>query len=93
MFMNVRQMAKLGQLYLQNGDPEDGGEPLISSDWVSQSLTSMVPMGIWRLVSDGRFYAEGLFGQYVMVIPSRNIVIATLRLDAEDTNSEACVYR
>ncbi|CAB9514698.1 beta-lactamase [Seminavis robusta] len=82
---NVRQLAKFGQLYLQGGVAAPGGEQLIAPSWITESTTSQpeegYPQGyLWYPTSRG-YEARGIFGQYISVIPSRNIVIAALRRD------------
>ncbi|MBT3479681.1 MAG: serine hydrolase [Candidatus Marinimicrobia bacterium] len=84
--MRLRDMAKLGQLFLQNG--KSAGEEIISSGWVNKSSEMIVPFNanksngygyLWwmRMVNGEKmYYAAGYGGQYIMVVPTRALVVA-----------------
>ncbi len=60
--MTVGQMAKLGQLYLQNGKASASNQ-LVSSAWVAQSTAWDTYWGEWPFTScDGLFRTEKLTG-------------------------------
>ncbi len=91
MFLTLRDMAKLGQLYLQNGHTGgDTGKQIISWDWVNSSVTTpdddAYGYSWWldqssALADDGTplenvYSAQGLEGQYIYVLPDQDVVIA-----------------
>lgn len=86
MYMLVEDMAKLGQLYLQNGQWRVGGQPrqLLPQAWVQQATQTQITgeqgeeygYQIWTDAQTGAYMMNGMFGQYVTVIPRLNIVIA-----------------
>ena len=84
-FMKLRpeDMAKLGLLYLNNGDWE--GESLISSTWVKEATSPRVdtfttPSGYgyqwWTHTEEGieMFLAVGYGGNLIAVVPDRDLV-------------------
>jgi len=75
-----RDLAKVGQLYLRRG--LWNGKRLVSEDWVRASTAGRVaakPHGHygyhWWCGPD-RFEAVGLFGQYLVVVPEDDAVVA-----------------
>lgn len=86
-WMTTADMAKIGQLYLNNGVWE--GEQLIPSEWIAQSTSSQfVPGGgradygyQWWVRTFGTaghaaYFAQGHAGQYIIVVPDLSLVIA-----------------
>ena len=86
--LTLREMVKLGQLYLQNG--YSGDNQILSSDWISRATTSQVTTGeteeygslsdygyLWWLPNEeGSFYAaQGLGGQIIAVFPEYDLVV------------------
>lgn len=78
----TRDFAKFGRLYLNKGNWN--GKQIIPSEWVSQSTTPDTSLGglrtekyhWWTLPdSDGAYYAGGLYGQYIIVYPEKNLLI------------------
>jgi CubicO group peptidase (beta-lactamase class C family) len=119
-YMNVRDLAKFGQLYLDNG--MSGGTQVVPASWVTYSLTPAptVAAPISRLVDGGvlpggsfgaswwlnaatptassdtweypdepadEYDAEGHFGQYSIVVPSRHLVVARVGSDVSGNYS------
>jgi CubicO group peptidase (beta-lactamase class C family) len=93
-YTNARDLARFGLLYLQNG--VWGGERLISEDWIrfvrtpapATSETGKFYGGQWWLVPDDRddvpkdaYATAGNRGQYVIVVPSHDVVIVRRGLD------------
>jgi hypothetical protein len=85
LYLRPRDMAKIGQLMLQDGVWD--GRRILSSDWVQRSVTLAIALfdrgraygyGYqWRLARFGGFtgfYAAGWGGQYIVVLPELNIV-------------------
>ena len=86
---NARDFARIGQLMLDSGKWK--GNTIIDSEYYAQSVTAcQVPdegdspcddYGYqWWLYPEtpGVFYARGILGQYIIVIPSKNIVLVRL---------------
>ena len=93
-YTNARDLARFGLLYLQNGMWD--GEPLISEDWIrfvrtpapSTAAIGNYYGGHWWLVPDDRkdvpknaYRTAGNRGQYVIVVPSYDVVIVRRGLD------------
>ncbi len=84
--MRLIDMAKFGQLFLQLGTSK--GEQIISSEWVNKSFNMAIPFNEektngygylwWIRVLNGEkmIYAAGYGGQYIMVVPSKALVVA-----------------
>jgi len=86
---NTRDFARIGKLMLDSGKWK--GVPIIDSDYYAKSIT---PCGIsdntgkacdyygyqWWIDPEHKeiFYARGILGQYIIVIPSKKIIIVRL---------------
>ena len=90
LFLTTRDMTKLGQLYLDSGIWN--GTRLVSESWISASSSQQVslPSGqyldgygyqLWTYDLAGleAFAAVGFGGQYVIVIPEKNLVATFTR--------------
>lgn len=88
-YSNARDFARIGKLYLQNG--KWGDKQVVSEEYVKASTTAAPildngkPNKIygyqwWLMNYEGHeiFYARGILGQYVMVIPDLNIIFVRL---------------
>jgi CubicO group peptidase (beta-lactamase class C family) len=84
--MRTEDIAKFGQLYLQKGMWD--GKQIISKDWVAAASSKQIENGkndsswaygygyqFW-LNPPGGFRADGAFGQYSMVLPAQDVVVA-----------------
>ena len=84
--MPTEDIAKFGQLYLQKG--MWNGKQVISKDWVAAASSKQIENGkndsswgfgygyqFW-LNPPGGFRADGAFGQYSMIIPELDAVVA-----------------
>jgi CubicO group peptidase (beta-lactamase class C family) len=93
-YTNARDLARFGLLYLNGG--VWNGERLISEDWIEFTRTPAPATaeignqygGQWWLVPDGRddvpstaYSTAGNRGQYVVVVPSHDLVIVRRGLD------------
>lgn len=93
-YMNARDLARLGLLHLQEGVWE--GEQVVSRDWVHFVRTPAPSTedfghfygGQWWLVPDDRselpqdaYTAAGAGGQYAIVVPSHDLVVVRRGLD------------
>jgi len=95
--LRTRDYAKFGQLFLQNG--AWGEQQIIPSEWVTASTHDHAPnthpirgtgYGYQWWVpmpqtgpNAGDFFAIGIYGQYIYVNPSANLVIAKNAADRE----------
>ena len=83
--MNVYDMAKIGELYLNNGVWE--GEQIISEKWVQDSTTMQFDRSSgsadygyqWWVRTFGNnnypaYFAQGHYGQYIFVVPDLKLV-------------------
>jgi hypothetical protein len=78
--MQPHDMAKIGHLYLNKGMWD--GKQLISSEWIEKSTSKQINAGTllddygyqWWIDDSGIYTALGAWGQYIMVIPEKNIV-------------------
>ena len=84
--MNVYDMAKLGELYLNNGVWE--GEQVVPQEWVQDSTTvqfdrqsGSADYGYqWWVRTFGNnnynaYFAQGHYGQYIFVVPELELVV------------------
>jgi CubicO group peptidase (beta-lactamase class C family) len=93
-YTNARDLARLGLLYLQDG--VWNGERLLSEEWIEFVRTPAPATvkrgsfygGQWWLVPDDRsdvpkeaYATSGNRGQYVIVVPSQDLVIVRRGLD------------
>lgn len=88
----ARDFAKIGRLYLNNGNWE--GKQIVPKEWVVQSTkidtlngsTANYQYQWWLPNKEGDFMAKGILGQYIFVSPSTNLVIVRLGKDYGDVN-------
>ncbi len=73
--------ARYGRLYLNMGNWN--GRQVIPKEWIKQSISitndSRDSQGYpyhyqWRVLEDGSYFAKGVLGQYIYVVPSRNLI-------------------
>jgi len=93
LFMRPHDMAKIGYLYLNDGLWD--GKRIISSQWIKASTrkhiaaTSTPGYGYqWWIVSPGIYTALGHKGQFIIVVPEKNMVAVFISsLGPEDSYS------
>ena len=98
LYLNLRKMVKLGQLYLQDG--VSGDNQIISSSWTNDATTFKVNTipdiwfpwellpeygYLWWLPERG-YLAFGYGGQFIAVVPELDLVIGTHSTDNEGFN-------
>ncbi len=84
--IRTEDIAKFGQLYLQKGSWN--GKQILSQEWVAAASSKQIENGkndsswgygygyqFWRNPPGG-FRADGAFGQYSMVLPEQDAVVA-----------------
>ena len=89
LLMRPQDMAKIGYLYLNDGLWD--GKRIISSQWIKASTRKHIPATFlgygyqWWIVSPGIYTAIGYNGQFIIVVPEKNIVaVFTSSLDLKD---------
>ncbi|MCC8073071.1 MAG: beta-lactamase family protein [Clostridiales bacterium] len=96
--MNIYDMLKFGQLYLNNGVWQ--GEQIISSDWIKESTSVQFKRSSgtadygyqwWVRTFQGydAYFAQGHGGQFIFVIPELELVIA---FTSNNTSSSSSMY-
>ena len=86
-----RDMAKVGYLYLHNGEWD--GVQLVPVEWVTVSTTAHIQADTlgeeygyqWWIESDELYAAEGYAGQFIFVVPHLDLVtVFTSGLDGQE---------
>lgn len=96
LFLSIEDMAKLGQLYLQNGQWNE--TQLLSEEWVRESVTKKVEppadtgfvgygYQIWTGKREQSFTFNGMMGQNVFVYPDVQMIVVTTGGNEEFFNS------
>jgi len=104
LYLSTRDLAKLGQLFLDNG--LWNGARIVSQTWIEQATQKRVDNDSWgygyqwwmtSFTAKGivyeTFYADGLGGQHVFVFPALNSVVAFNGDAYEDNEKEQRNYR
>ena len=81
--LTPRDMAKLGYLYLRNGQWD--GQQVVSAQWVENATQKHTETGNglgygyqwWTVPSLGAYAALGLYGQMIFVNPESDLIIVT----------------
>jgi len=89
LYLQTRDMAKFGFLYLNNGTW--AGQQVIPSAWVTQSRQSAVSPWSgtgygyqwWKILSLETFEARGMNNQWIVVQPANQLVVALTASDPE----------
>ena len=90
--LRLRDMIKLGQLYLQDG--WTGEEQILSSEWIEEATSMYVETNypvapgygyLWWLPPEEGFMAIGYGGQCIAVYPERELVVGTHSTINSDT--------
>ena len=101
LYLTSREMAKLGQLYVQGGIWND--IRILSDGWVNKSTTNHLDSdtvftystrpsdgyGYLWWIYDGYFIASGLHGQRVIVNPDQDYVLVFTSLDVTQSGANA----
>ena len=86
--ITTEAIAKFGQLYLQKGNWK--GKQLVSEKWIEEATSKQIENGddpnsdwaqgygyqFWRCKPEGVYRGDGMYGQYCIVMPNENSVIA-----------------
>jgi CubicO group peptidase (beta-lactamase class C family) len=76
---SVRDYARLG-LFALNDGVLPSGERVLPEGWMAASTTPFADESeygyMWWLLGEGRYTASGIFGQKIVVVPDKRLVIA-----------------
>ena len=88
MQMRPHDMAKIGYLYLNGGRWED--QQVLPASWVAASTTKHIPATLqdgygyqWWVADSGYYMALGYGGQFIFVVPDKNLVAVVVSELAE----------
>lgn len=97
MYLPIEEMIQLGILYLHDG--VWNGERLLSHEWVTMAGSKQIDTGnpdpwsngygfqFWMIPHQpGAFRCDGLYGQYSLILPKDNAVIAIQSNEQNDVN-------
>lgn len=100
--IRTEDIAKFGQLYLQKGEWK--GKQILSRDWVAAASSRQIENGkhdgswsygygyqFW-LNPPGGFRADGAFGQYSMILPDQDAVVAITSESISTKNTMQIVW-
>jgi CubicO group peptidase (beta-lactamase class C family) len=78
--MRPQDLVKIGYLYLRGGEWE--GEQIVPSSWVDQSTQKYISATLedgygyqWWVDDSGMYMAVGYAGQFVFVVPEKDLVV------------------
>jgi CubicO group peptidase (beta-lactamase class C family) len=78
MSMTLRDYARFGLFMLEGG--QAGGAQVLPAGWGAEATRAHVAMPgygyFWWIPGDGSYYAAGIFGQSITVVPDEQLVIA-----------------
>lgn len=88
LYLGLRDMLKLGQLYLADG--VWNGRRILSHEWIAESSSKHIETGIdesidasfgygyqmWMCPYPGSFRADGAYGQLTIVLPQQGLLVA-----------------
>ena len=87
LYLRTEDLAKIGLLYMNGGRWE--GQPLMTADWVKESLTPRIDAGEgfqygyqWWLLPHGdpkrlAWLARGMGGQRLIIIPEEHLIVVS----------------
>jgi len=87
--LTTRDYARIGLMVAQNGQWQ--GQQIVPSAWIDESTTASAPGGVgygyqWWLPDNaepGEVYARGIYGQFLWIDRSRDVVIAINSADRQ----------
>ncbi len=109
LFLRTRDLAKFGQLYLNNGSWQ--GQQLISANWIADTVVRRVDISSWATYSEAygfqwwlddldykgqvveAWVTSGYGGQYLFVVPSLDLVVAFTGRNYGSGSSIDILYR
>ena len=101
--LTSENLCRIGQLYLQGGEWGDGPDRkhVLPEAWIKESSTLKILTGkdgtgpgygyqIWMCSHPGAYKFNGMFGQYVIVVPDRDMVIAMTSASGQEIGRASC---
>ncbi len=93
--VSLRDYARMGQLAM------DGGKGIVPADWFSQATAGKADIGRpgfgygyqWWTYPEGRYGANGIFGQNILIDPAKRIVIVMSAAWPKATDRELSAQR
>lgn len=88
--LTTRDYARFAQMILQNGDYN--GQQIVPADWIAASTVPSAPTEPGKIgygyqwwipvgAHEGEFFGRGVYGQYLYIDQSRNVVIVATAAD------------
>ena len=96
MWLKPQDMAKIGYLCLKQGQWED--RQIVSKDWMKTSTRKHIDTNMltlqgygyqWWILPTGSYTALGYNGQYICIIPQKNLVVVFTSENIGDTSTSA----
>ncbi len=92
LYIQPESMAKFGQLLLDGG--RWNGQQLLPAEWVAQMMTKQADTGIdenygyqmWLCNYPGAYRADGAYGQYIIIVPGKDLVVVVTECSMVDGN-------
>ncbi|WP_186510897.1 serine hydrolase domain-containing protein [Caenimonas sedimenti] len=104
LYLKPRDMAKIGQLYLQGGVWQ--GRRILDAGYAADAVSKLVPTGLadapdygylwWpthSLADTPAYSAAGFGGQYIFVVPAQSLVVVALSDQDEGGRTAAFIRR
>ena len=91
LYITIDELANFGQMLLQGG--VFGGRRVVSAEYLREAVRNQMPpteknvkygWQFWLPEDESYFYASGKFGQYCIVLPEKDAVIAVQSLDSRE---------
>jgi len=85
--------ARFGRLYLNHGNWN--GNQIIPEEWIAQTIQADKDFKdaegypysyFWRVLEDGSFFAKGIMGQYLYVMPEKNLIFLRFGMSYGDVD-------
>lgn len=91
LYVTIDELANFGQMLLQNGN--FGGKQIVSKAFLEEATKNQMPetetavrygYQFWISENNDYYYASGKFGQYCIVVPEKQAVVAIMSLESKD---------
>lgn len=93
LYLQSESLAKFGQLLLNKG--KWGDKQLIPSYWVKEMMKKQIENGsegygyqMWCCEHNGAMRADGMYGQYIYIIPDKDMVVVVTQCSTYDSKKE-----
>ena len=89
LYVTIDELANFGQMLLQKG--YYNGKQIVSSDYIDEATKNQMPeteknvkYGYQFWLGEDHYKASGKLGQFSIVIPDKNAVVAVMSLESKD---------